>query len=559
MGYHEGDLNFLKFDNSSKVVLIIDDDPSIRTSIAAYLEDNSFAILTASTGTEGINLARTKRPDIILLDMRLPDYNGLQVLEKFSESEISVPVIVITGQVSMDDAVLALKTGAWDYLVKPLNFNRLQHSMTVCFEKNELLRRESEHLKKLEKTNQKLILAVNESKKIQEELKKANKIKSEFLAKISNELKIPTLGVESIIDILLDTELSEQQMNYARIIQSNITSLGSSIDKLVDFSKLETNRLSLKAVHFDLSSMINDVIFRFKKFIDTDYVKFSKNLETSVPKFLIGDPWHLGQLLSILLENAFKFTPQGSVSLNVSTTLQNEHSVTLKFDITDTGIGISQDVLKGLFEEFHKSDDGFVQYSGLGLGLALSKKLAAFMGGQIGIGSTVGKGTSFWFTVTIVKQPENSHRDDTGIGKDILPANFFASRRLKILLSDNNDNAQMIAGAFFNRLGCSYKVADNDTLTLEMLESEQFDLMILNLHMMGMSGFEIAGIVRSPMSAVLNHNIPIIGTGDREDYNIQERCVKAGINAYIPRPYTFTQLAVAIENVVSHKEETIYI
>ena len=553
MSHHDDDLKVVKFDNTSKVILVIDDDDSIRLSIVAFLEDNQYAALESSTGKDGVEKFLKHSPDLVLLDLRMPDMNGMEVMSRLGEIRQNIPILVITGQGSMNDAIEALKAGAWDFLKKPLDFNRLKHAMNVCFEKDDLLKKNLAHLKKLQETNHKLNIAILEATKAQDALKKATEAKNEFMAKVSNELKIPTIGVESMADILLDTELSHEQQYLTKVIQANITSLGSSIDKLVDFSKIETNRINLENAHFDLHAMIADIIFKLKHYTNNDFVSFKKIIEPDVPVFLIGDPWHLGKLLFILLENAFKFTPKGEIYLKVSALIQNEHSVTLKFDIQDSGVGIDQNVLAGLFESFHHSDTEGHPYSGLGLGLALAKKLASIMNGQIGMGSTIGEGTAFWFTVSIVKQPDNSRRDDTGIGKNILPMGVFKSHNLNILLADSNENAQMIAGAFFLRLGCSYKIAKNSTQTLELLETEKFDLLLIDLLIDGLTGFEITGIVRSPMSAVLNHDIPIIGTGDRDDATLKKRGYQAGINAYIPRPYTFPQLANALQNTLSIK------
>lgn len=533
-------------------VLIVDDDRMICDSFAIYLRDCNYEVTTCQDGAKAMEAFDEIQPDVVLLDIRIPGKaDGIDVLKFINDKNSRIPVVMISGMGSIDDAVNAIRHGAWDYLKKPvLDLDILRHVVDRAFGKMRLEKENQMHLTQLTAANAKLRTAVAEATEARLAAEKANKAKSEFLKKMTNELRIPALGVESMIDILLDTELTEDQHHYARVIQSNILSLSNSLTELLDYSRIETGTLDLEKVNFNLQTLIDDVIsrvqFRYTNKNNVD-VMFEKRLEQGIPLYLQGDPWRVGQLLYVLLENAYKFTRNGTIAVVVAREDETDTTLSLKFMISDTGIGISRESLASLFEAFTQADDFAGAYSGIGLGLALAKQITLMMDGQIGVNSAVGKGSTFWFTVKLYKQPPKQMLDDTEFGRLPAAISHPPSGILKILLADKNRDAQLVGTAFLKRLGCLYKTAMTSTQVLEFLEEENFDVLLLDLDLGEMGGLETAGVIRSPISAVKNHHIPIVAMSAICDLNVRARCQRLGIQNCIPKPYAFSQLLNALE------------
>ena len=538
-------------------VLVVDDDVIICQTFATFLEDCNYLVTTCSNGAEAMSVYGEIQPDVVLLDIRMPgEINGIDVLKYIHSLHSKVPVIMISGLGSMDDAVNAIRHGAWDYLKKPvMDLDILRHVVDRAFEKMRLEKENYAQMQHIRETNTRLQIAVEEANDARHQAEKANKAKSEFLKKMSNELRIPAIGVESMIEMLLDTPLSEEQHHYVRVIQSNIISLSNALTELLDFSRIETGSLNLEKVNFNLQFLIDDVVNRVQFRNDrNNEVSFEQKLDKDIPLFLQGDPWRLGQLLYILLENAYKFTRQGTIAVVVVAERDTNTDLTLKFMISDTGIGINQQALSNLFDAFTQANDFSGAYSGIGLGLALAKQIATMMDGQIGVSSAVGKGSTFWFTAHLHKQPPTQELDDTELNRTVTTSISNAPAGvLHILLADKNRDAQLVGSAFLRRLGCDYKTAMTSTQVLEFLEEENFDMVLLDLDLGEMGGLETAGVIRSPISAVKNHQIPIVAIASQCDIATRSKCHRLGIQECIPKPYGFTQLLNALEKNISQE------
>lgn len=542
-----------RFTTAGKV-LLVDDDPLICSTFATFLRSCDYLVTTSTDGARGIELYDSVQPDVVLLDIRMPGkLDGIEVLKYITGKNPRIPVVMISGMGNIDDAVNAIRHGAWDYLKKPvMDLDILRHVVDRAYEKMRLEKDNQMHLEKLTETNLRLKEAVEQATEAKLLAEKANKAKSEFLKKMSNELRIPALGIESMVDILLDTELTDDQHHYTRVIQTSIMSLSNALTELLDYSRIETGTLNLEKVNFNLQTILNDVSNRVKfRNARSSEVAFEQRIQPDIPMYLQGDPWRLGQLLQILLENAYKFTRSGTIAVMVTKESEDASSLTLKFMVADTGIGINRDALAGLFEAFTQSDDIAGAYSGIGLGLALAKQIAAMMEGQIGVSSAIGKGSTFWFTVKLFRQPPRQMRDDTEFGRVTTTISQAPAGILNILLAEKNRDAQLVGSAFLRRLGCSFKTAMTSTQVLEYLEEENFDVLLLDLDLGEMGGLETAGVIRSPISAVKNHRIPIVAMSAQCDLNVRSRCQRLGIQECIPKPYAFSQLLSALEKNIA--------
>ena len=400
----------------------------------------------------------------------------------------------------------------------------------------EELRQNNEELQTLNDSAYEQNMLISKQKTLLELEKKkaleASKYKSIFLANMSHEIRTPLNGIIGMAEIIKETPLTDEQKKHLEVIEISGNNLLSIINDILDYSKIEANQLELEDIPFDIYSEVQNVVKLLRLKAQSKGLELSCSIHPDTPKYIKGDALRIKQILINFCNNALKFTNKGFVNINIKPLKIENNSVLLRFNVQDTGIGISKENQARLFKEFSQVDASTTRkFGGTGLGLSISKKLAELMSGEVGLESTEGKGSTFWFSGSF----EISEKDNT-----IKPSkNNIESinHKLKILLVEDNLINQKVAAHTIRKNGHDLRIANDGLEALEEFKNHKLDLILMDIQMPNMNGYETTVAIREIEKEKNLKPIKIIAMTANALKGEKEKCLKIGMNGYLSKPF----------------------
>ncbi len=557
----EADGNMIDFRDEgsySAEIMVVDDNPANLKLLTDILSAEGYKVRPVNGGALALLSVAAKAPDLVLLDIKMPDMDGYEVCRRLKREDGSaeIPVIFITALDDVEEKIKGFNLGAVDYINKP-------------FQPKEVVARVKNYLKiktmqlQLEKINSALEAEIVERKSIEESLFKeqeevafanaASIAKSQFLANMSHEIRIPMNGFIGMIQVMEMTQLTAEQREYMNIIRTSSDALLKLINDILDYTKIEIGKIKLEKTSFNFRKMIYDVVCLFKPSAERKGLMMEVSIEKDLPDHFIGDPFRLRQILSNLMGNAVKFTNKGRITISIVRVEEwSDKGIKLKFIVKDTGIGIPDNEIDILFERFSQADNYSTRkYGGNGLGLAISQKLVELMAGEIWVESREGEGSSFCFTCMLESlEMKKGFTESTKPKQVEAPGEY----ELKILLAEDDRVSQMVLEQLARRKGWQVTSCGDGTEAFDTYRQQKFDIVIMDCQMPVLDGYKATRAIRQLESQRGTH-IPIIAMTAYALKGDKEKCIDAGMDDYLTKPINAHDFYTTVEKWTKGKNE----
>jgi len=517
-------------------IIVVDDNLDILSVIRNILKDN-YEVYPCPGAAKMFVVLEHIMPDLILLDVEMPGMNGYEAARKLKSSALykEIPIIFLTSMLDEQSEIEGLSIGAVDYIRKPivvpLFLQRIKTHLSLIEQKKVILERNKEIEELLEiKTNE-----IKLREKAEQEAQNASRAKGDFLSHMSHEIRSPLNAVIGMINIVTEKDDIQTIKLYLEKAGNAAKQVLGVINDILDISKIEANKFELSGGEFNFFKMMTNIVDVISFRAQEKHHNIAVNMDPDIPPFIIGDELRLAQVITNLLANAVKFTPEnGKIELNAQKLEEKDGEVSIRIEVADSGIGISPVHQKKLFTSYSQADNNIAQkYGGTGLGLVISKQIVELMHGTIWIESELKKGSKFIFTIKVKKgtgEADNASKDEQ------VTTDYNFKGHTILVAEDIEINREVLA-MFLEKTGVSIEFAENGKIIIDMFKSnpDKYSLILMDIHMPETDGHEATKIIRSHAGKKAKQ-IPIIAmTADvfKEDI---DKCLASGMNDHIAKP-----------------------
>ena len=418
---------------------------------------------------------------------------------------------------------------------------RILDSLELRFHNESLIKFMSKAKNETEDLNEELADEIEQRKRVEKELKSAkevaeaaSKTKSEFLANMSHEIRTPMNGILGTLQLLQGSELTESQGEYVGIAYSSGEALLSLLNDILDFSKIEAGKLELEYIPFNLVSLVRELTVLLSQRASERKVVLLSDLDEEIPPVIKGDSVRIRQILANLLTNAIKFTENGNVTIKASVLEKTKKVARLKIEVIDSGIGISEEAQRKLFNSFTQADGSTTRkYGGTGLGLAIVRQLVTLMRGRLGVNSEEGKGACFWIEISF-EIPDEEIVPSQAEKQTVELADVLEGH---VLLVEDNPINQMIAKKMLEKIGLSYElVVNGEEAVARIKQPHEFNAVLMDCQMPVMDGYEATHAIRDLEQENTLERMPVIAMTANAMEGDKDKCIRAGMDDYVAKP-----------------------